>query len=218
DINDTVYVPSMYLKDACPEIYKDKVRIIPWGMDAFSIINNHLKKWDVIYPHRLQSDKGVQDLVRLLMKVPAEIKFLITSPLKHIDLENNPFYIKLKNFKNVEFEYNVNNRNINSYLAQSKVMLSCSHQETFGYSVMKSILCGCIPVVPARASYPEYFRNKYIYHSTEDAIMLLQRILSKDYVLDNDFEDLRAQIDNFSFVSLLDDFFEAKSAHVTLRT
>ncbi|MBU4453438.1 hypothetical protein KKH24_04195, partial [Patescibacteria group bacterium] len=97
-------------------------------------------------------------------------------------------------------------------------MLSCSHQETFGYSVMKSILCGCIPVVPARASYPEYFRNKYIYHSTEDAIMLLQRILSKDYVLDNDFEDLRAQIDNFSFVSLLDDFFEAKSAHVTLRT
>lgn len=218
DINDTVYVPSMYLKETCPEIYKDKVRIFSWGMDSFDIINNNLKKWDVIYPHRLQSDKGAQDLVELLIKAPVEMKFLITSPLRHIDLEDNEFYVKLRNFKNVEFEYSVNNENISSYLVKSKVVLSCSYQETFGYSVMKSILCGCIPVVPGRASYPEYFGYKYIYHSTEDAIVLLQKILSKDYILDENFEDLRSQINNFSFVPLLDDFFKARSAHVDLRT
>jgi len=50
------------------------------------------------------------------------------------------------------------------YIAESKIMLITSKEETFGYSTMEAIINGCIPIAPNKFSYPELLPRKYLYN------------------------------------------------------
>lgn len=51
-------------------------------------------------------------------------------------------------------------------LAKAKYSVSFAHQETFGISMVESLLSGCIPIVPNRLSYKEIYPQMYRYNST----------------------------------------------------
>ena len=83
DINDVLYAPSYYLKNCCPKDFKKKVKITPWGLDNFTPKKSVEKKWDVIFPHRLQKDKGVDRLIEI-SQICTDVEFLITTPQKEV--------------------------------------------------------------------------------------------------------------------------------------
>lgn len=206
-INNTIYVPSHYLKNSCPDQFKAKIKVFSWGLDAFKPASSNQKKWDVIFPHRLQKDKGVEEFIRITKLLP-RIKILVTSPLTRQQLSANNYYYKLKNHPSIQFAYRVNNVNIGKFLCKSKIALSCSFQETFGYSIMKSIASGCMPEVPDRACYPEYISSGFRYKTIVGAVKLIKHFSRADVYSNEKFSDLKKNILQFSFIPILRDFFK----------
>lgn len=50
-------------------------------------------------------------------------------------------------------------------LCESHVVLSTSLHEFQGLAVQEAVACGCVPLVPDRLAYPEYFEREYRYRS-----------------------------------------------------
>jgi len=205
-VNDGIYVPSAYAKSVCPPPYRNKVKVFVWGMDGMRFIESKEKKWDVIFPHRLQADKGVERFISIIRSLP-DVTFLVTSPLTRGDVSTNVYYGRLSRFPNVKFRYDIVDEDFLGYLSKSTVVLSCSIQETFGYSVMKSIACGCYPILPDGACYPEFFDKKYLYGTTRKAAALIRNILSDRKSNHHELVALRKKIRKFSFLPLIKDYF-----------
>jgi|GEM_PF-1158269 len=203
DINDVLYVPSHYLKEYCPEEFKEKTEIRAWGLDNFTPKTATERKWDVIFPHRLQKDKGVDTLIEIVQMCPG-VEFLITTPQKKKFLLGNRYYKKLREIENVRFSYEVDNERLVDYLSQSKTVLSCALQEAFGYSIMKAVACGCVPVFPNQACYPEFFEKRHLYNNAKEASTLIQKALKEER---NNYS-AKEEVTKFSFVPLLQNFFE----------
>jgi len=106
DIFDVVYVPSKHLYDMIPVQFRRKVKVMPRGVDSFLLgesitYQNRDKDIDILFPHRLDDDKGIDDLIYIISSLP-HYNFTITSfkPLIH-----NEYYILLKKHKNVKFVF-----------------------------------------------------------------------------------------------------------------
>jgi hypothetical protein len=62
-------------------------------------------------------------------------------------------------------------------LANSKVLLITSKEETYGYQIVDAILNGCIPVAPNHFSYPELIPKDYLYNNIGELITILIKAL-----------------------------------------
>jgi len=77
---------------------------------------------------------------------------------------------------NTWFEYS-------SLLSKSKINLISSKEDTFNYSIMDSIRCGCIPIVPNTLCFPEILPRWWRYDNGYELIIKLKQTLHT-----NDFE------------------------------
>lgn len=208
---DQIYAPSNFLANSIPYIFKRKIGVFQWGLDFFrSPKFNNNKIIDVVFPHRLNRDKGIDDFLKIVSHMP-NIKFYITSPQKEVFFKNNSYYKKLNRYKNTAFLCGQTSSEHANTLSQSKIILSCAKQENFGYAVMKAILNGCIPILPNKLCYPEFFDKDFLYNNIEEAISKINKFISQDIKNINDTKQklfvTRNKIRSFSFVSLLKDFF-----------
>jgi len=55
---DTIYTPSRYIEPHLPKPLKDKTKFMPHGMDSFTPTTSDDKKYDVIFPHRLNREEA----------------------------------------------------------------------------------------------------------------------------------------------------------------
>lgn len=210
---DRVYTPSHFLADSVPHIFKKKIKVFPWGLDFFEVPqNNNDKNIDVIFPHRLDRDKGIDDFLKIVNRMPS-IGFFITTPQKENVLKSNVYFKKLSKYKNITFLFNQSAGEHKITLRKSKIVLSCARQENFGYAVMKAVLCGSIPVLPDRLCYPEFFDNRFLYNNIDGAVNLINFYLNNKSANDIKQTDkkvlkLRKEIKEFSFTGLLKNFFE----------
>jgi glycosyltransferase involved in cell wall biosynthesis len=53
-------------------------------------------------------------------------------------------------------------------MARADFVLSTARQEFQGLAVMEAVQQGCIPVLPDRLCYPEFFPSRYLYPATAD--------------------------------------------------
>jgi len=63
------------------------------------------------------------------------------------------------------------------FLAQAKILLITSHEDTFGYQIVDAVLNHCIPLAPNRCAYPELLPKECIYDSEEDLLKKLSYLL-----------------------------------------
>jgi hypothetical protein len=99
---------------------------------------NRARNDNVIFPHRLNSDKQ-PEIAEHLQKKYTDITFT-----QKLNLSKAEYY---------------------NLLSRSKVVFSCALHENLGISVMEGVLAGCIPVVPDRASYSEMYLSEFKYPS-----------------------------------------------------
>lgn len=205
---DSIYTPSRYIESQLPEPLKKKTKFMPHGMDAFSPATSPDKKYDVIFPHRLNEDKGIVDLIDIAKGIP-EAKIAIPVPQKQDQAKGSKYYDALDAIDNIELLHGENDEQHALTLASSKIVLSCAKQELFGYSVMKSVLSGCHPVLPNDQCYPYFFPRNFLYRSNEEAVQMI-----KDHLRDSKHESsealdqIRGNIRDFTFKTILSDFFE----------
>lgn len=65
-------------------------------------------------------------------------------------------------------------------LSRSKINLISSKEETFNYSIIDSIECGCIPIVPNTLCFPEILPEHRRYKTNTELINMLRYILTYD--------------------------------------
>ncbi len=84
----------------------------------------------------------------------------------------------------------------NQLLAQSKVMLTSSKEDTFNYTIMDAIRCGCIPMVPDKLCFPEILPDYWRYKDADDLIVKLKYMFKNDKFILPDVI-CRDKVDNF---------------------
>lgn len=210
DIYNSIYASSLFLKKGTPPSFRKKVKVFPWGMDVYrNSIPAVSKDIDVIFPFRLNSDKGVDDFLTIATALP-RVGFVVTVPQSKQVLQTNGWYQRIRLHKNIKFidgQYGIKHLQT---LARAKIILSCAQQETFGYAVMKAVGVGCIPIVPNRVCYPEFFNRNFLYQDTTQAIRLITDYLSgKGSDPEHSISLLKEKIRAFSFQPLLEHFFRS---------
>lgn len=204
NIYNTIYVASKITACPFPQQIRTKIKVYPWGMDHFTPIQSKEKIYDVIFPHRLNTDKGITEFIEIVYKMPKLI-FAVTIPQKKNLVVKNKYYRKITKFKNINCIFNESPHQHIKTLSKARIILSCANQEIFGYSVMKAVLSGCTPVLPNKLNYPEFFSKSFLYNNTEEAIRLIHKYIINE---SRDLSYIRKKILGFSFTFLLKDFFK----------
>lgn len=74
-----------------------------------------------------------------------------------------------------------NRQDYAKWLRQASIVISTAQHETFGISIVESVFCGALPLLPNRLSYPEIFSPNdfpmHFYETTEDCVVKLLNIL-----------------------------------------
>jgi len=65
-----------------------------------------------------------------------------------------------------------------NFLSDSKILFISTKEDTFNYTIMDAIKCGCIPIAPNKLCFPEILDKPYLYNDAEHAIRIIQRVLS----------------------------------------
>lgn len=214
---DVIYVPSHFLAQSVPSWLVRKVKEFPWGMGIYHTLSpfySGKKQIDIIFPHRLAPDKGVNDLISIITDMP-HVRLTVSVPQPEGTLKNNPFFHQLQHFENVKFIYAQSAEEHLETLRQAHIVISCAKQENFGYSMMKAIVAGCIPIAPNRLCYPEFIPSHFLYNDLHHAKHLIKHYLDnnnrvKSYIF---LTPTIQQIKDLSFVPLLHDFFTQASIH-----
>ncbi len=206
EIFDLLYVPSKFLKNQIPLKYQNKVHVFPWGMDNYDeekIKHTwHERAIDIIFPHRLDKDKGIDDFIELVKRMP-DCLFAVTVPQKQI---SGKYYNTICELSNCDIIMGEDDDLHKKTLQNSKFVFSSALQENFGYSVIKSVCEGCIPILPNRLVYPEIFGIDMCYNSLDDAEREIRRNLSN--YENTKILSLRKKFLKFSFKDIINHFYE----------
>jgi len=63
------------------------------------------------------------------------------------------------------------------FLSQSKILFISTQEDTFNYTIMDALRCGCIPVAPRALCFPEILPNEYLYDDHIEAAQICRKIL-----------------------------------------
>jgi len=208
ELYNKIYAPSQLLAKAVPDLFRGKISVYPWGLNSIDIdLNISPKNTDVVFPHRLNADKGIEEFIGIVSRMN-DLEFIVTSPQKEAVIKHNKYYRKLKRYKNVKFILGQSEKEHMKTLTSAKIVLSCAKQENFGYGIMKAVLSGCIPVLPNRLCYPEFFEDMFLYNDLDEAIDKIGLFAESPNEAKKLLAPSRKQISGFSFSSILEDFFK----------
>lgn len=126
------------------EWHPGKIHIVGWPMEYLKDILAPYryigKKNQIIFPHRIASEKQLEIFKDLAAAMP-EYKWIVAQ------------------------ENNLSKHEYHEQLAASKIVFSANLQETLGISVYEGALVGTYPMVPDRLSYQEMWNPWFKYPS-----------------------------------------------------
>jgi glycosyltransferase involved in cell wall biosynthesis len=150
DILDAICVATKFHKDLIIQSverykYKDMLerKIHVTGLPIYpDFVKDVPKENIVIFPHRLAEEKNPKLFDQLQLFLSEEF--------------NDWTFVKTKDVTRSKSEYY-------ELLNKAKVAISFADQETYGISMMESVLCGCVPIVPDKLSYKELYPSEFKY-------------------------------------------------------
>jgi glycosyltransferase involved in cell wall biosynthesis len=202
-IYDRIFVPSRYAFESLPPAFLPKAMITPWGVDSLNVPNTKPReeREGVLFPHRLSSDKGLEDFLAIARALP-DVKFSATTastaPLREDVLVN------LRRAKNIEIVRLEKTEELYRAIGSHSLVLSCAKQELFGFSVAEAVIGGCVPVLRNDQCYTEYYPEALFFNTVPEAIERIEQTTSQIGVYDG--TDFGSTIRKTSVKPLLDQF------------
>lgn len=179
---------DMKLSGTVDEI-QEKSKVIYPGID-FTEIDNCVRKPSstvpvIVWNHRWEHDKNPQeffDALGDLQDIGVDFKLILLG--QSFRFRPECFNTALSRFKDriVHSGFAESYSEYASLLKQGDIIVSTSLHEFFGIAVIEALRAGCLPLLPARLSYPELFENNFLYDDGEllkvlhDAILKCQRL------------------------------------------
>ncbi|MBU0999991.1 glycosyltransferase [Patescibacteria group bacterium] len=167
--SDLIFVPTEYYKQAMLQdgYNEDKIFVVGAPVDSKKISTNEepRDKNLIVFNHRLNGDKKPAYFLRLVEDLSTQfpqLKFGISTNLNESDFwstMDQDLAVSLKDalakFTSLRIIFNPSRDEYFSLLNQAYLAPCFATHETFGFSVAESLAAGCLPVVPARLTYPE---------------------------------------------------------------
>jgi glycosyltransferase involved in cell wall biosynthesis len=140
----------------------------------------------VIWNHRWEFDKNPDEFFQALDAVlAAGAEFRLALLGENCQTVPKAFIRARERYgaRILQYGYLESRRQYLDWLDRGSIVISTAQQENFGISVVEAIRCGCVPLLPARLSYPEIIPAPYhpdvLYHSYPDLVeKLLERIIN----------------------------------------
>lgn len=162
DIFDEIYVASEFIKNDVIKkrmVNPDKIIVTPFKIDLDVLgFAKELRQPIVVFNGRNVSEKQPH----------------LFEKLKNEVLKNIPY----AEFVNTQSE-NLPKENYYKLLGSAKVVVSFALQENFGFGINEAVLAGCVPVLPNRLVYPEFYKKENLYDSFEDCVQMVCLALIK---------------------------------------
>ncbi|MFV0477292.1 MAG: DUF3524 domain-containing protein [Parahaliea sp.] len=125
----------------------------------------------LLWVGRFEYDKGAEGLERILQRLFA----------RNLDFElalcGQTFRRRPEVFERITMQFGARivhcgyleeSTDYYRLLAQADIVLSTALHEFQGIAVMEAVLAGCVPLLPQRLAYPEFFPPDYLYMSSPD--------------------------------------------------
>jgi glycosyltransferase involved in cell wall biosynthesis len=158
DISDKVFIASNFIKnDVIKKRLIDEKKLIVTGLpldDKEFMQYKSNKKEDIVIFNGRNVDEKQPWLFNELSKRIPNIKFINTHSKK---LPKTDYY---------------------KLLGKSKVVVSFALQENFGIGVNEAVKLGCIPVLPNRVVYPEFYNKDYLYNNFDECVQLVKSAIT----------------------------------------
>lgn len=156
---DRVFVGSRFHRDlllSARAVDPKKIHVTGLPLDVTEIRgarSETLKEDLVAFPHRdvPEKDPGIVDRIGLRLSPAAVVR------TRQLTTDKNGYY---------------------DVLARCKVCVSNSQQETFGYSMLEAAALRCVPVVPDRLSYREFYPPEFRFSTEEEMMRLVRHALT----------------------------------------
>jgi len=159
DIADKIYVGSEFIKqDVVKKRLVDPNKVIVTGLPldtkGLSKYSGQRKKEDIV----IFNGRNVDEKQPWLFK---ELEKKLGTRALCVNTQNSNFS------KGTYYDY----------LQRAKVVVSFALQENFGFGILEAVHLGCIPVLPSRLVYPEFFDKKYLYDHFEECVEKVEQAL-----------------------------------------
>jgi len=160
-----------------PETLQEKSSVLPVPIvaSAFHMKKKHEhNKLQVVWNHRWEYDKGPERLHACIQALPKDC--LCEFHIVGQGFRNTPeifelIKAELKKTKALgHWGYIEDTTQYKELLLHADVVLSTALHDFQGLSVLEAVAAGCVPVVPDRLAYPEFFSSQYRYLSALDNI------------------------------------------------
>lgn len=83
---------------------------------------------------------------------------------------------KILNLKIIR-QKNTTWRKYSNFLSSSRILLISSKEDTYNYTILDAIKCGCIPVAPNKLCFPEILPEHLLYDDEDEACEIIQNIM-----------------------------------------
>jgi len=124
---------------------------------------------NVVWNHRWEYDKGPQQLLSCVQKLPDSMRFrfhIVGQQFRNSPAEFNQLKELLAQRGWLgQWGYLASVEDYRTLLRDCHVVLSTSWHDFQGLSVLDAVACGCVPLVPDRLAYREIFDPVYRYYS-----------------------------------------------------
>ena len=151
--------------------HKSTILPVPIPMDCVPVDKLHRRPLTLVWNHRWEFDKGIEQLLwflRILQEQGTEFKIHIIGQV---------FRQQPQAFEQIQSEFRAQighwgylpeRQEYIQVLQQSDVVISTALHEFQGLAVMEAVACGCVPLVPDRLAYQEYYPSDCRYPSILD--------------------------------------------------
>jgi glycosyltransferase involved in cell wall biosynthesis len=186
--------------------FTDKSRVLYPGIDFAEIDKVEWKKSldipVIVWNHRWEHDKNPESFFHALEQLEQRgIDFRLIVLGQAFEKSPSCFVQARSKFKNkiVHHGFVPSYKQYIELLSQADIVVSTSHHEFYGISIIEAVRAGCIPVLPNRLSYPELFDKRFLY--SDDLLAdKLEMVVKKQCRLSP--EKAKAMTDQFSWLNL----------------
>jgi len=165
-------LPDFTPKEIIEEISK-KTHILPVPLceSEYHACQKKDDQFSIVWNHRWEYDKWPENFFLTLLKLKQENVEFKVHVLGQQFRQQPPIFAKIKHdldgviqtWGRIE-----DDQKYRQTLSNSKIVVSTALHDFQGLAVQEAVMCGCVPVVPNRLAYPEFFQEVYLYESCPD--------------------------------------------------
>lgn len=219
NICDGIFVGSDYSRDSIIErllyfLPDDEVesissRIFAWGMPLnYNELQKYIQPKEniILFPHRPDTEKNPHVFANVIQSLSIiwddfeKYRFIFcTSKEKYQSSQKwiNSLLAKINlEFPNVEIKENLSKEAYYNLLGKSKMMVSMTTEENFGYCAVEAMALGTHPLLPNAFSHPEITSDEHrcLYNTVDE---LIDKIIKQNIVAVPELQD---KVKNYGYV------------------